>query len=287
LIKDGSVLEARYILGNILLKQNKYDEAIKEFKTALEFDPDYYAAIFGLASAYKKAKKTDEAILGFKRLVEMDSKDTKPLLHLGNIYEMRDDLDKALRYLKSGASIDPESPVFHNKMGAVYLKKNELALAEKEIKMALSIERSVPLINAHFNMALVHEARGEFDLAIREYKEEQKTSPFNYKPDFNLGLLYSKSKELDKAIQEFKSCVEKNEEYADAYIFLAKVYMDSEKDLREAEMYAQKGLGFNPALETTIFAHFVLADIYNRLGRLQEAGQHVRKARELKKKLSQ
>ena len=153
--------------------------------------------------------------------------------------------------------------------------------------MALSIERSVPLINAHFNMALVHEARGEFDLAIREYQEEQKTSPFNYKPDFNLGLLYTKSKQLDKAIREFKSAIEKNEEYANAYIFLAKAYMDGEKDLYEAEMYAQKGLGFNPDLNTTIFAHFVLADLYNRLGRQQEAGQHLKKARELQKKLLQ
>jgi tetratricopeptide (TPR) repeat protein len=144
----------------------------------------------------------------------MDSNDTKPLLHLGDLYEELGDLDEALRYLRSGVSIDPESPVFHNKLGAVYLKRNEYSLAEREIKMALSIERSIPLLNAHFNLALLHEARGEFDLAIREYKEEQKTSPLNYKPDFNLGLLYSKSKELDKGILEFKSCIEKNEEYA-------------------------------------------------------------------------
>ncbi len=287
LIKDESVLEARYILGNILSKQNKYDEAIEEFKTAIEFDPEYYAAIFGLASTYKKAEKTDEAILGFKQLIEMDSKDTKPLLHLGGLYEVRGDLDVALRYLKTGVSLDPESPVFHNLIGAIYLKKNELVLAEKEIKMALSIERSVPLLNAHFNMALLHEARGEFDLAMREYQEEQKTSPFNYLPDFNLGLLYIKSKELDKAIWEFQSAIEKSEEYASAYIFLAKAYMDGEKDLHEAEMYAQKGLGLNPDLKTTIFAHFVLADIYNRLGKQQEAGQYVRKARELQKKLLQ
>jgi hypothetical protein len=60
--------------------------------------------------------------------------------------------------------------------------------------------------------------------------------------------------------------------------------MDSEKDLHEAVMYAQAGLGFNPDIRTSIFAHFVLADIYNRLGRHEEAGQHVSKARECRKK---
>ena len=281
--KDPSVLEARYILGNIYSKQKKYDEAIEEYKKTLEVDPEYYESIFGIALAYKKSGKDDEAIIGFKRLIEIDPKDTKPLLHLGNIYEEQGKLDEAMRCLKSAVTIDPEAPVFHNNLGAVYLKKKMYGLAEEEIKMALSIERSIPLLNAHFNMALLHEARGEFDLAVLEYKKEQETSPFNYKPDFNLGLLYAKAKEFDKAIKEFKSCIEKNEEYPKAYVFLAKAYMDSGKDLNEAAELARKGLNLNPDLKTTILAHFILADIYNRLGKHEESQKHVNEAKQLQK----
>ena len=284
--KDPSVLEARYILGNIYSKQKKYDEAIEEYKKALEVDPEYYESIFGIALAYKKSGKYDEAIVGFKRLIDIDPKDTKPLLHLGDIYEVQGELDKAMRYLKSAVTIDPEAPVFHNNLGAVYLKREMLDEAENEIKTALSIERSIPLFNAHFNLALLHEARGDFNLAIVEYKKEQETSPFNHMPDFNLGLLYAKAKELEKAIKEFKSCIEKKEEYADAYVFLAKVYMDNAMDLNEAEKLAQKGLELKPELRASILAHFVLADIYNRLGRYEESRQHVDKARELQKTLS-
>ncbi len=158
--------------------------------------------------------------------------------------------------------------------------------AETELKMALSIERSIPLLNAHFNMALLHEAKGDMDLAILEYRKEQETSPFNYRPDFNLGLLYAKSKELSKAIKEFKSCIEKNEKFAKAYIFLAKAYMDSGMALDEAAEQAQKGLNLNPDSKTTILAHFVLADIYNRLGKYQESQKHADKGRQLQKSLS-
>jgi tetratricopeptide (TPR) repeat protein len=284
--KDPSVLEARYILGNIYSKQKKYVEAIEEYKKALEVDPEYYESIFGIALAYKKSGKYDEAIVGFKRLIDIDPKDTKPLLHLGGIYEEQGELDEAMRYLKSAVSIDPEAPVFRNYLGAVYLKKKMYDLAEKEIIAALSFERSIPLNNAHFNMALLHEARGDFNLAIVEYKKEQETSPFNHMPDFNLGLLYAKAKELEKAIKEFKSCIEKKEEYADAYVFLAKAYMDSAENLNETEKLALKGLELKPELRTNILAHFVLADIYNRLGRYEESRQHVDKARELQKTLS-
>jgi len=284
--KDPSVLEARYILGNIYSKQKKYDEAIEEYKKALDVDPDYDEAIFGIALAYKKAGKYDEAIVGFKRLIDIDPKDTKPFLHLGDIYEEKGQLDEAMRYLKSASAIDPEAPVFHNNLGAVYLKKKMYDMAEKEIKAALSIERSIPLLNAHFNMALLHEARGDFELAVVEYKKEQETSPFNYKPDFNLGLLYAKAEELEKAIEEFKGCIEKNEEFAGAYVFLAKAYMDSGKDINEAAKLALKGLGLKPDLRTNILAHFILADIYNRLGRHQESQQHVNKAKQLQETLS-
>lgn len=285
LAKDPSVLEARYILGNIYSKQNKYDEAIEEFRKALEVDPDYYTALFGMAVTYKKAEMFDEAIVGFKRMIEMDPKDTKPFLHLGDIFHKKGLLEEAKNYLKSGIAIDPESPWFHNNLGATYLKMNMFSEAEQEIQKALSIERSVPLINAHFNLALLHEARGERDKAILEYEREQEISPFNGMPDFNLGLLYTKSKEMDKAIKEFESCIEKNEEYSDAYVFLAKAYMDTGKALDEAEYMAKKGLALKPEPKTTILAHFILADIYNRLGRTNESRRHEQKARELQKSL--
>ena len=57
-------------------------------------------------------------------------------------------------------------------------------------------------------MALLHEARGEINLAISEYRKEQEVSPYNYKPDFNLGLLYHKNNKLHKALEEYKKALE-------------------------------------------------------------------------------
>ena len=283
--RDPSVLEARYILGNIYIKQGKYEEAIEEYKKALSVDPDYDEAIFGMALAYKKYGKMEEAIVGFKRLIDIDPKDTKPFFHLGDIYAERGEIDEAISHLKSAVALDPEAPVYHNNLGALYLKKSMYNEAEKEIQIALSFERSVPLQNAHFNLGLLHEARGQTELAIQEYKKEQETSPFNHKPDFNLGLLFAKAKELEKAIKEFESCIEKNEKFANAHVFLAKAYMETNRDLNQAASLAQKGIDLNPDQKTTVLAHFVLADIYNRMGRRRESQQHVSRAKQLQKNL--
>ena len=285
--KDPSVLEARYILGNIYSKQNKFDQAVQEYQKALAVNPEYYEAIFGLALSYKKSKKLDEAIVGFQRLNEIDPRDTKPLLHLGDIYNELGELDEAVKHLKAAVEIDPEAPVFHNRLGAVYLKKEMLTEAEREISAALSIERSIPLPNAHFNMALLYEERGQIELAILEYRKEQEIIPFNHKPDFNLGLIYSKMKNYETAITEFENCIEKNENFADAHIFLAKTYMDSNRDLNQAENLALKGLSLEPDQTNTILAHFVLADIYNRLRKYEKSQLHLNQAKNLQKTMSQ
>lgn len=281
LARDPLILEARYLLGHLYYKQKKYEEAIAEFKKALEKNPDYSDAIFGLALAYKETRRFDEAIVGFRRLMEIDPKDTKPNFHLSDIYQDRGDLDEAVRLVQAALQLDPEVRLLYNRLGALYLEKKMYEAAEKEIRHALTMERSAPLFNAHFNLALIHEARGELDLALSEYRKEQETSPFNYKPDYNLGLLYLREKDYEAAIKELNGSIKKQEDYAPAYIFLAKCFMDSGKDFLEAEKLALKGLSLKPDYKSSILGHFLLADIYNRLGDTRESQHHLRLAREL------
>jgi arylsulfatase A-like enzyme/Tfp pilus assembly protein PilF len=281
--KDPTILEARYLAGNIYSKQKKYDQAVQEFKSALEVNPDYYEAVFGLALVYKETGRYDEAILGFRRLIDLDPKDTKPYFHLTDVYQDKGDLQNALQSIRTAVEIDPESRFMRNKLGALLLELKRYDEAEKEIRTALEVEKSQPLLNAHFNLALIHEVRGEYDAAVEEYRNEQETAPYNYRPDFNLGLLRLKEKQLDAAEEEFRSCLSKNENFAPAYVFLAKVLMDEGKDLSEAAAFALKGLSLGLDRETEMLGHFVLADIYSRLGEAEKSGRHGETARRLQR----
>jgi arylsulfatase A-like enzyme/tetratricopeptide (TPR) repeat protein len=281
--KDPSILEARYVAGNICFKQKRYEEAAREYRGALEVNPDYYEAIFGLAMVYKENNQIEESIIGFQRCQELDPKDTKPYFHLTDIYQDRGDLEGALRCVRTALDLDPESVFFRNRLGAIYLEMKRYEEAEKEIRAALEVERSKPLQNAHFNLALIHEARGELDAAVSEYRQEQETAPFNYKPDFNLGLLFLNGKQYELAEKELRSCLTKSEDYAPAHIFLAKAIMDAGGDLDEAETLTLKGLSLGPDSATEILGHFVLADIYSRLAQSEKSGRHLETARRLQR----
>jgi hypothetical protein len=59
--------------------------------------------------------------------------------------------------------------------------------------------------------------------------------------------------------------------------------MDEGKDLSEAAAFALKGLSLGLDRETEILGHFVLADIYSRLGEAEKSGRHVETARRLQR----
>ncbi|MDE2882754.1 MAG: hypothetical protein OXP70_12915, partial [Acidobacteriota bacterium] len=60
-------------------------------------------------------------------------------------------------------------------------------------------------------------------------------------------------------------------------LYLSKVLLDR-GELGEAEETALRGLALEPEPDMAPLGHFVLADVYNRQGRLAEAEREVRRA---------
>lgn len=282
--EDPEILEARNVRATIFLKLDRPDDAVKECKEALKVDSRYYAAAFTLAQAYKSLKRFEDAIAGFERSIELDSRDPKPHVNLGEIYIELNNFDKAIECLKQAVVIEPEhSSMTHNLLGAAYLKKRMLDEAEKELRTALKMRPRIP--DAHYNLGLRYEEKGDLQNAMEEYKKEIEIHPQAYPAHFNLALLYGKMKRHSEQIASLKKAIESNKDYARAYLFLAKAYLDENDNFEEAIRLAKKGLELEPEAEYSPLGHYILADIYNRLGRMKEYAAELRKGRELENKI--
>jgi len=138
---------------------------------------------------------------------------------------------------------------------------------------------------AHFNLALLAEERGDVRAAEREYLEELKQHPENYKSAFNLSRLYEQAGDLQGQIDALKQSILSNPRFPEGHFFLAKAYLDSESNLDEAVRLALKGLELAPKSEYAPLGHYVLADVYNRQGRPREGAQELARGRSLERKL--
>lgn len=282
--EDPRIMEALQIRAQIFLKLNKIEEAIADSKEALTIDPEYEAAIFNLSLAYKKLKKFDEAIAGYKRLMQLDPRDYKPSLNLGEIYLEMKELDKAISYLQKAIDLEPErSATAHNLLGGAYLEKKMLEQAEMEIRKALEMRPRIP--DGHYNLALLYEEKEEFNKALEEYKKEIEIHPAAHPAHFNLGRLYGKMGFLHEQVKHLKQAIKHKEDFANGYLFLAKAYLDLNKNFDEALRLAKKGLELAPESEYAPLAHYILADIYNRLGQTDKYNEELQKGRKLQQKL--
>ncbi|MCG6533970.1 MAG: sulfatase-like hydrolase/transferase, partial [Syntrophales bacterium LBB04] len=282
--QDPNIMEARQVRANIYLELDRPEDSIIECKEALKTDEEYEAAIFTMAQAYKKLKRYDNAIAGFNRIMQLDPRDPKSYINLGEIYCETKEFDKAIANLQKAISIDSEhSAVAHNLLGSAYLEKKTLDLAEKEISISIQMRPRIP--DAHYNLGLLYEEKGDFPRAVEEYKKEIEIHPAAYPAHFNLGLLYAKLGRLREALAEYKEAIKFNKKFARSYLFLAKANMDLNENFEEAISLAKKGLELEPEAESAPLGHYVLADIYNRLGRMAEYAAEVEKGKALEQKL--
>jgi tetratricopeptide (TPR) repeat protein len=105
-----SEAEKAYERGKTLAKQGNYDEAIVEFKRAIELKPDYSNAYVRLGEVYRTQKKYDEAFQAFRSGIEKDPQSSRGYVRLIKTYrdlgKLTEARDACLSALKSPAAQD-------------------------------------------------------------------------------------------------------------------------------------------------------------------------------------
>jgi arylsulfatase A-like enzyme/Tfp pilus assembly protein PilF len=276
---DPEVVDAWVMLGNEYVKQGEVLTGVAHYRRALALNPESDLALINLANAYRRLGDYQAAILGYERYLERDPRNAYVRYQLGELYFDLGALDRAALAFRAALALDDRVAAARTALGVVALRRGDLDTAEREIRAALAQQPDVRL--AHFNLALVAEARGDLETAEREYRAEIEGHPTSYKAAFNLGRLYERlGRPLDQ-VRAYRQAVEMNPAFAEGYLYLAKWYLDRGERYEEAVALARRGLALGPSAEFAPLGHYVLADLFNRLGRFEEARGELAKGRAL------
>jgi len=276
--EDTDILEAHNIRGNLFAKLGAHEDAVVAYQDAIARDPEYKPALFGLAVTYQELGRIADAEAGYRHILELDPRDNRANFSLARILADRRDFDDAIAVLNDAVDIGSEQAGLHNLMAECYLGLEDYERAEKEVERTLSINPEFP--TAYYNLALIHEGRGELGSAIDAYVKEIEVAPKDYKAHFNVAKLYGSRRQPEKMKRHFELAIEHNEEFAIGHFYLAKLHLDN-GNLELAQQLATKGVDLGPEPKMAPFGHFILADIYNRQGRLQDAERELLTARRL------
>lgn len=282
--EDPKVIDAWFKLGNAYFRAGRFQEAIEHYKRSLELKPDYDIAVINIAQAYRQLGNDEAAIAGFEHYLRIGPKDAYVRYQLGEIYLDRGDAATAERWFREALDLDPKVAQAKNAMAVLAFQRGDIAESERLIEEAIAIRSDVKL--ARYNRALIAEQRGDVRRAEREYLEELTLHPDSYKAAFNLSRIYEAEGNPDLQVDALKQAIEGNPRFAEGHLFLAKAYLDQGRNLGEALSLARKGLELKPQPSLVPFAHFLLADLYNRMGRRAEAAREVARGRALERAAS-
>lgn len=269
---DPDIVEGYMLLGNFQKKAKRPAEAIASYKQALERDPEHQGALFSLAIAYKDQGRLKDAQVGFEHARSLDPRNGKVLWQLADLFMREGDQAKAQAVIQDALARKVDEHRFLLKLGESQIEAKDYVDAETSLKSAL--ERKPNLDTASFNLGLVYEERGEIGKAIAAYEAELAHNEKAHRAAFNLAKLLQKQSRLPEAIVRYRQVATLQPGFGTGQLYLAKALLDS-GDLAGAEEWAKKGLAANPEPKTAPLGHYVLADVFNRLGREKDARREV------------
>src|SRR5207247_1880033 len=123
--------EAHYALGDANADDDRYEEAIAEYREALRLKPDFKEAYLQLASSYKELGRNDDEVAIYKEALTYFPKSLDILEKLVGV------LDKSKKYAEAAEAQTlvvqqtPENPTEYNRLGWFYnmSKRPEEAIA--------------------------------------------------------------------------------------------------------------------------------------------------------------
>jgi tetratricopeptide (TPR) repeat protein len=199
-------------LGRALYDKKHFDDAIAEYKKAIELDPQNRNAHVNLGNALHDKKHFDDAIAEYKKAIELDPNFAPAHYNLGNTLAAKGQRDDAIAEYKKAIELDPNFATAHYILGRALHDKKQLDDAIAEYKKVIEIDPK--FAKAHNNLGLALAAKGQWDEAMAEYKKAIELDP-NYAPAHNnLGNALAAKGQRDDAMAEYKKAIELDRNFA-------------------------------------------------------------------------
>ncbi|OXB65374.1 hypothetical protein ASZ78_017104 [Callipepla squamata] len=195
---DNDNTNEELAIAYVLIGNGLYDEAIRQFSTMLQEDPELVSAIYGRGIAYGKKglhdmKNAELALFELSRI----------LSPLGRISEALSDLTRAIQ-------LQPSARLYRHR-GTLYFISEDYATAHEDFQHSLELNKNQPIAMLYKGLTFFH--RGLLKEAIESFKEALKQ-----KADFidaykSLGQAYRELGNFDAATESFQKALLLNQNH--------------------------------------------------------------------------
>ncbi len=268
------------------MRQNLFDDALREARAALSIDPDHIGAHYILSNILYAQENYSEALPELE-YVFSKSPDFEIARALGFTYLSLKEIDKARAHFKLTLSLlTRESADIHVLLAKFYERTNYPADAERELREALALDPEAPKVNLYLGYLLMQNGgSGRLGEALQAFEKQLAFTPDDFYANFFAGVASTSNNENEKAIPFLEQAIKLNPAVGEAYLFLGQAQLalddlvNAEKNLRKAISLESKEKGNTQSRRT----HFLLGRLLMRVGKEEEGRKELLYANKLQK----
>lgn len=174
---DPDAEDLLYLLGDLLLEENRYEEAVATYQRIIDQTPDDAEAWVSQAMAYVNLGQLDTAEANCRKALELDAEEVFALNALGDIQLAKGRLETAADCFRQAVALEPEDPQAHLSLAEIYYDQNQSAQAEAYCLKGLELDPSLPA--GYLTLGNIYLDQERIQEAIENYRQflRLETSP--------------------------------------------------------------------------------------------------------------
>jgi tetratricopeptide (TPR) repeat protein len=261
-----------FALGNMLIRQELWDDAFDEITRSARLMPDFPENHNSYAYIFYRLDDGPNCIAEARTALSMDPQNAEAYQFLGLGLYSNGQYGAAAHAFEESLARESTNPDTYYDLGIALNAAGSPAAAVTAYRQALRLKPT--FWEAHSNLGLIWHEENRFDDAIAEYLEAKRLAPDEPSVRNNLGNTYCDKGDFDAAIRELEELYKQHPEWQQGHGCLARSYM-SKKEFGKAVGEFRQAVLQNP---TSSSEHRLLGEALVLDDQLEEGVHELRLA---------
>lgn len=197
--------EIHFNIGLVYQAQEIYDKAIAHFKEAVAINLTHEGALYELAYCLDQVGQLESSLSYYQKFIDEDPYSTAAWYNLGIIYNKLERFNEAIEAYEYAVAIDDQFASAYYNMGNACMSAGTPERALECFRQTLDLEGPSPELYCSFGM--VYENLGQFDLGLKYFQKATKLDPTYDEAWFGAGNCLEKKEQWPQALHFFSKAV--------------------------------------------------------------------------------
>ena len=226
--KDPRDVFAHYWLGQAYINDGKPELALMEMKFVNQnaiFEKGLSEKAFRkqIAELYEKFNQNEEALKEYLLLTKLEPNNAENFYRAGKLFEQKGKTDNALGFYHQALQLNKRHVKAHASLGLVLYKTKQFNEAKKEIDIAIQL--SPDTFSSYYYLGKILKENKDYAAAVEAFGKALRDPEFKQKALLERGSCYAAADNTEKAIVEFDRAVKASQNDASQETLYARYFL--------------------------------------------------------------